>query len=53
MSYYRTCPYCGDNNDPCETCECQKVRIIPANKDKKKILIIGNTNKQAEGVKNK
>ena len=23
MSYYRTCPYCGANLDPGETCDCQ------------------------------
>lgn len=24
--YYRTCPYCGSNNDPGETCDCIKER---------------------------
>lgn len=23
-TYYYTCPYCGANNDPGETCDCQK-----------------------------
>ena len=23
MAQYRTCPYCGDNLDPGERCECQ------------------------------
>ena len=23
-TYYYTCPYCGSNNDPGETCDCQK-----------------------------
>ena len=23
MAYYKTCPYCGDNNDPGERCSCQ------------------------------
>lgn len=25
-TYYWTCPYCGDNNDPGETCDCQKIK---------------------------
>lgn len=24
MAYFRTCPKCGDNLDPGETCECMK-----------------------------
>lgn len=24
MTYYRPCPYCGDNLDPGEICDCQK-----------------------------
>ena len=24
MSYYRTCPSCGSNLDPCERCDCQE-----------------------------
>ena len=23
MAYYKTCPYCGCNNDPGEVCDCQ------------------------------
>lgn len=23
MAYYRTCPYCGSNNDPGEACDCR------------------------------
>lgn len=23
MAYYRTCPYCGCNNDPGEVCDCR------------------------------
>lgn len=23
MAFYRTCPYCGSNNDPGETCDCR------------------------------
>lgn len=23
MAYYRTCPYCGSNNDPGEICDCR------------------------------
>ncbi len=22
---YRTCPYCGAHNDPCEICDCRTV----------------------------
>lgn len=25
MGYYRTCPYCGNNLDPGEICDCKKV----------------------------
>lgn len=25
MSYYRTCPRCGANLDPCEVCSCLDV----------------------------
>lgn len=25
--YYVTCPYCGDNNDPNETCDCIKEKL--------------------------
>lgn len=24
-TYYHTCPYCGANLDPQESCDCQKV----------------------------
>lgn len=24
MAYYRTCPFCGSNNDPDEICDCQR-----------------------------
>lgn len=24
MAYYRTCPFCGCNNDPGETCDCRQ-----------------------------
>ncbi len=24
MTYYRTCPYCGANNDPDESCDCRE-----------------------------
>lgn len=24
MSYFRTCPFCGSNLDPCERCDCQE-----------------------------
>lgn len=24
MAYYRKCPYCGDNLDPGEICECRE-----------------------------
>lgn len=24
MSYYRTCPACGANLDPCEPCDCKE-----------------------------
>lgn len=26
MAYYRTCPFCGDNLDPGERCDCQDER---------------------------
>ena len=26
MPYYNTCPICGSNLDPCETCDCEKER---------------------------
>jgi len=24
VTYYRVCPKCGSNLDPCEKCDCQK-----------------------------
>lgn len=24
MSYYRTCPHCGDHLDPGEVCDCRR-----------------------------
>ncbi len=29
MSYYHTCPYCGSNLDPGETCDCQHKEEAP------------------------
>lgn len=26
MAYYRTCPHCGSNLDPGETCTCEEER---------------------------
>lgn len=26
MAFYNTCPFCGDNLDPGEHCECQDIR---------------------------
>ena len=23
-TYYKTCPYCGSNLDPCEQCDCEQ-----------------------------
>ena len=29
-TYYWTCPYCGDNNDPGEKCDCmKKIDLLP------------------------
>lgn len=30
MSYYHTCPLCGSNLDPGETCDCQRKEEAPA-----------------------
>lgn len=29
--YYWTCPYCQSNNDPGESCDCQKIDEKPDN----------------------
>ena len=37
MAYYRTCPYCGSNNDPGETCDCRaetKKEPAPAQRER-------------------
>lgn len=37
MAYYRTCPYCGSNNDPGETCDCRaetKKESAPAQRER-------------------
>lgn len=26
MAYYNTCPYCGSNLDPGETCDCRMAK---------------------------
>lgn len=30
MAYYRTCPFCGSNNDPGEICDCQDKKEVAA-----------------------
>lgn len=37
MAYYRTCPYCGSNNDPGEACDCRaetKKESAPAQRER-------------------
>lgn len=37
MAYYRTCPYCGSNNDPGETCDCRtetKKEVAPLHRER-------------------
>lgn len=37
MAYYRTCPYCGSNNDPGEACDCRaetKKEPAPAQRER-------------------
>jgi len=43
MSYFRTCPNCGANNDPCEPCDCQK--------EDKPTVIVKIINKKGEDIK--
>ena len=33
MAYYRTCPVCGANLDPGETCDCGKEREVKKSAD--------------------
>ena len=45
MSYFRTCPYCGDNLDPGEICGCRRPESKSkenekANKSKKPVYIV-------------
>lgn len=42
MSYFRTCPHCGANNDPGEPCDCQK---------EKKPVIVKIIKKKGEELK--
>ncbi len=42
MAYYYTCPYCGSNLDPGETCDCQE-RNHMEEKERKKTV-------EAEGL---
>lgn len=39
MSYFKKCPYCGSNNDPCEPCDCQKEKEDKKEPVKKTIYI--------------
>ena len=46
--FYHTCPYCGANLDPEESCDCKNEKIPPARtrKDKRKIPLIILTQKE-------
>lgn len=43
MSYYKTCPYCGDHLDPGEVCDCQDKKM-----ERAKELLSGMTSQQLE-----
>lgn len=36
MAYYRTCPYCGSNNDPGEACDCREMKkeVAPLHRER-------------------
>lgn len=33
MAYYKTCPFCGNNLDPGERCECRDVKPVKPKKE--------------------
>lgn len=38
MSFYKTCPYCGANLDPGESCDCKEnTPVCAANTDEGKV----------------
>ena len=45
MSYYKECPYCGSNLDPCESCDCQSKENASIGKATEAKGVINSPNK--------
>lgn len=41
MAMYKTCPFCGDNLDPSEKCECQEQEDRRSEQDNLRRIRIG------------
>lgn len=57
MSYYRKCPHCGANLDPCEICDCKEQKQLEERrgrvyvKRERKLRCSGNGDQAGDGMR--